>query len=201
MIDTKELMLDAAEALFAEHGYEGTTTRMLAKEAGVNIAMVSYYFGSKEKLFEALVESRAGVLRDKLISLTERDIDPWTKIELIVDYYVERILSNRNFHRILQREMTLQQRPELNQSISKILAKNRNEVIKIIKEGQKKGIFKQVDAEYTMASLVGTISHIAHLSGMDDISSGAVSKSTEEKIKNRLKKHLKEMLKSHLGVK
>ena len=100
MIDTKELMLDAAEALFAEHGYEGTTTRMLAKEAGVNIAMVSYYFGSKEKLFEALVESRAGVLRDKLISLTERDIDPWTKIELIVDYYVERIISNRNFHRI-----------------------------------------------------------------------------------------------------
>jgi len=200
VIDKKEQLLDAAEELFSEHGFEGTTTRMLAKESGMNIAMVSYYFGSKEKLFEALVESRAGALRDKLITINEREIDAWEKIELIIDYYVDKIFSNRCFHRILHREMTLQQRPELNENISKILAKNRNEVIKIIKEGQKNGDFKQVDAEYTMASLVGTISHIVHVSGIDLLSASSINKSAEEKMKVRLKKHLRELLKAHLCI-
>ena len=57
--DKQEIILSAAEKLFALHGFDGTTTRMLASEANVNIAMLSYYYGSKEQLFKALLESRA----------------------------------------------------------------------------------------------------------------------------------------------
>ncbi|HNO01068.1 MAG TPA: TetR family transcriptional regulator, partial [Chitinophagaceae bacterium] len=39
-----------AEKLFAEKGYNGTSVRDIAEKAGINLAMVSYYFGSKEKL-------------------------------------------------------------------------------------------------------------------------------------------------------
>ena len=48
----RERLLDTAERLFSEHGFEGTSVRDLASAAGCNIASVNYYFGSKERLYE-----------------------------------------------------------------------------------------------------------------------------------------------------
>ena len=48
--DTKERILDAAERLFAAHGFAGTSLRAVTKEAGVNLAAVHYHFGTKEDL-------------------------------------------------------------------------------------------------------------------------------------------------------
>ncbi len=45
--DKRQHLLDTAESLFAQQGYEAVSIRQLAAEAGVNVAMVSYYFGSK----------------------------------------------------------------------------------------------------------------------------------------------------------
>ncbi len=56
----KEKILEVAEELFAEKGFEGTSVRDIAQKAEVNIAMISYYFGSKEKLLEALIDMHAG---------------------------------------------------------------------------------------------------------------------------------------------
>jgi len=56
--DTKILILDAAEALFAESGYYRTTMRMITSRAGVNLASVNYHFGSKEALLDAVLERR-----------------------------------------------------------------------------------------------------------------------------------------------
>jgi AcrR family transcriptional regulator len=48
-------LLDAAHALFSEHGFDGTTTRAIAERAGVDAALIARYFGSKEKLYIAAV--------------------------------------------------------------------------------------------------------------------------------------------------
>lgn len=60
--DTKEMILDAAERLFATEGYHGTSIRAITKEAGVNLASINYHFGSKEALLEALFKHRFGPL-------------------------------------------------------------------------------------------------------------------------------------------
>ncbi len=54
----EENILFCAEKLFAEKGFEGTSTREISKEANVNISMISYYFGSKEKLLQRIFEYR-----------------------------------------------------------------------------------------------------------------------------------------------
>ncbi|NIA19854.1 MAG: TetR family transcriptional regulator [Xanthomonadaceae bacterium] len=54
--DTKQCILDAAERLFALHGYRNTSLRKITGEAGVNLAAVNYHFGSKEALLEAIFE-------------------------------------------------------------------------------------------------------------------------------------------------
>jgi AcrR family transcriptional regulator len=51
--DKQIQIIDIAERLFAERGFDGTSVRDIADEAGINVAMISYYFGSKEKLMEA----------------------------------------------------------------------------------------------------------------------------------------------------
>ena len=56
--DTKIRILDAAEKLFARHGFEGTSLRTLTGAAGVNLAAVNYHFGSKEVLIKAVIERR-----------------------------------------------------------------------------------------------------------------------------------------------
>lgn len=56
---TRERMLDAAEALFAMHGYHGTSMRDVAVAAGSRIALVTYHFATKDTLFGKVVERRA----------------------------------------------------------------------------------------------------------------------------------------------
>ena len=65
--DTASRILDAAEALFMEHGFDGTSMRMITGQAGVNLAAINYHFGSKEGLFQ-------GVFRRRLTDLNRRRV-------------------------------------------------------------------------------------------------------------------------------
>lgn len=58
--DTKTTILDTAEALFAEHGYDATSLRELTQQAAVNLAAVNYHFGGKERLAMAVLARRIG---------------------------------------------------------------------------------------------------------------------------------------------
>ncbi|WP_432720858.1 TetR/AcrR family transcriptional regulator [Jeongeupia wiesaeckerbachi] len=58
-LETSARILDAAETLFVEHGFHATSMRLITQAAGVNIAAVNYYFGSKDGLFKAVFERRA----------------------------------------------------------------------------------------------------------------------------------------------
>ncbi len=70
--DTKSRILDAAEQLFMEHGFEATSLRHLTSRAGVNLAAVNYHFGSKEDLFQAVLTRRLDALNQERIALLTR---------------------------------------------------------------------------------------------------------------------------------
>ena len=63
-VSRKDAILDAAEALFAEHGYDGVTLRAIAAQAGVDVALANYHFGRKHELFEQTFRRRAAILND-----------------------------------------------------------------------------------------------------------------------------------------
>src|SRR5215472_16232853 len=69
---TKERILDSAEALFMEHGFEATSPRQLTSAAGVNLAAVHYHFGSKEELFEAVLRRRLDPMNQERLALLTR---------------------------------------------------------------------------------------------------------------------------------
>jgi AcrR family transcriptional regulator len=85
---TKDKILDAAERLFAEHGYKGTSLRNVITAAGVNLAAVHYHYGSKEALLDAIVERRASpvnIERLQLLEEIERAADGKPSLEMILE--------------------------------------------------------------------------------------------------------------------
>ncbi|HEU4608677.1 MAG TPA: TetR family transcriptional regulator, partial [Chitinophagaceae bacterium] len=82
MSDKKTEILQAAEELFAQKGFDGTSVRDIAQHANVNLAMISYYFGSKEKLLEALIDYRSSYTAGILEELSaDQTLSPWDKID------------------------------------------------------------------------------------------------------------------------
>ncbi len=69
--DTRERILDVAEALFVEHGFEATSMRMITGRAGVNLASVNYHFGSKEALIQEVFRRRLTWLNQARLSELE----------------------------------------------------------------------------------------------------------------------------------
>ena len=70
--DTKTRILDAAESLFMEHGFEATSLRSLTAAASVNLAAVNYHFGTKEELFQAVLTRRLDPMNQERIELLQR---------------------------------------------------------------------------------------------------------------------------------
>ncbi|MEP7181691.1 MAG: TetR/AcrR family transcriptional regulator [Betaproteobacteria bacterium] len=68
-VATKDRILDAAEALFMEHGFEATSLRSITTTAGVNLAAVNYHFGSKEELFQAVLTRRLDPMNQQRVAL------------------------------------------------------------------------------------------------------------------------------------
>src|SRR3989337_4182783 len=70
--ETRTRILDAAEELFMEDGFEGTSMRLLTAKAGVNLAAVNYHFGSKDALIEALFRRRLDPMNAERIAALDR---------------------------------------------------------------------------------------------------------------------------------
>ena len=69
---TKDRILDTAEELFMEHGFEATSLRSLTTSAGVNLAAVNYHFGTKEELFQAVLMRRLDPMNQERVALLDR---------------------------------------------------------------------------------------------------------------------------------
>jgi len=161
MKDKREHIIETALNLFAQKGFEGTSIRDIAEKAAVNVAMVNYYFGTKEKLFEKIVEYKSLSTRNLLDELaSNKSLTGIEKIEAVIDSYIEKLFTHRTFHRLIQQELILNQRENLQDSIVCNFLPNTLIIKKIIETGIKKGEFKKIDVELTIATLFGTIHQI-----------------------------------------
>ncbi|MGF7232836.1 TetR/AcrR family transcriptional regulator [Arachidicoccus sp.] len=161
MTDKKAHIVNVAIELFSKNGFEGTSMRDLASAAGVNIAMINYYFGTKEKLFETIVESRSNQMRIVLEAVVQdKKMSAIQKVEKMIELQVEKVLERRHFHKVLQSEVMLNKRPDLNTAIGVIFKRNSLLYRTIIDEGYKSGEFKKVDAGLVVSTIVGTINHV-----------------------------------------
>jgi len=201
-MDKKEVILSTAMKLFGQKGFEGTSVREIAADADVNPAMISYYFGSKEKLFEKLVEHKAAFLKGVFAELVNnRSLTQLEKLFIVIDSYVDKMFQSPQFHHLLHRELSLERRPQMKNAISEILLRNFVSVRKIIQDGIESEEFNSIDPELTIASIIGTINHLLS----SEIMCRKILQKNKDfnpyqskKLKERISEHLKQLMRSHV---
>lgn len=189
-------IIETAERMFADNGFEGTSVRDIARESDVNVAMISYYFGSKEKLMEAIVVHRINHTRLTIESILQnKEYTPFQKVESLVDSYLNKMIKNKCFYRLMQQEPSLRDIHKISELIYEAKNKNMELMKKIINEGQKTGDFKKnIDIQFMMVSMVGTANHyMIHdsyykkVNGLEDLSDEDFFKHLKKKLSHNLK--------------
>lgn len=188
-------IINTAERLFAITGFDGTSVRDIAREAGVNLAMISYYFGSKEKLMEAVFEQRTTTIRLKVENLLQNtEMTNLEKVYILIEDYVEKFISQQEFHKIMMREQLIEKNTPIAAHIMELKKRNLQSIKKLIQDGQKSGEFKKnIDVVLMMTTMVGTVSQM--------ITSQRFYKemnNLEHMPEIEFRKHLKKKLSTHL---
>jgi len=191
-------ILQVAEKLFAEKGFDGTSIRSISKEAKINIAMVSYYFGSKEKLLESLIFLRTQDLKVRLENLFNEALTPVQKIEKFIELYVDKIHCNRHMYQILHFEVSYKKRAMDLEAFTSVKKGNLASLTKIIEEGQDLNVFKKdITIPLITPTILGTF---FHFQTNKTFFVEVLNLNTEEKfdqyIKNELTQHIQQTIKS-----
>src|SRR5690554_4315612 len=96
-ITTEEKIIRAADKIFTQKGYAATRTREIAEEAGTNLALLNYYFGSKEKLFRNVVREKLRMLLSAMGPIaSDENIPIDQKIKMISENYTQLLLENED---------------------------------------------------------------------------------------------------------
>src|ERR1700759_4757996 len=92
-LSTEEKILSAAKKVFLTKGMDGARMQDIADEAGINKALLHYYFRSKDKLFEQIFLDVAGALLPRIFAILESDRGLFEKIESFCDEYISQLIE------------------------------------------------------------------------------------------------------------
>lgn len=93
-LNTEQKILIAAKKVFIEKGLDGSRMQEIADEAGINKALVHYYYRSKGKLFEAVFHEAFFKLVPNVLSLLKQDLPLFDKIRFFTEKYIELFIDN-----------------------------------------------------------------------------------------------------------
>jgi TetR/AcrR family transcriptional regulator len=156
--ETRQRILDAAAREFAAHGLAGARTESIAAAAGVNKALLYYYFDSKEKLYTAALEMIAERVRDISMAVFLRDASPGERLLRSAISHFDRILAQQEFQSLMQQEMIRLHKGET--GVLPILIKRVFEPVMVmfqsmVREGIASGELINVDWQQMQLSALG----------------------------------------------
>ncbi|MGX8710289.1 MAG: TetR family transcriptional regulator [bacterium] len=135
--DTKLKIIQAAKKLFAQNGFDGTSTRDIVSSAGVNISLISYYFGSKENLFFALFERFPAPAYDRIPENCDRLLE---ELSGIIAGIVMLRFDEPDLVTILQQELYRQS--ARSEKLVELLAPTWNRIRALIELGKAQDLFR-----------------------------------------------------------
>jgi TetR/AcrR family transcriptional regulator len=153
--DATTAILDAAETLFARQGFAATTIKAIGKEAGVNSALLYYYFPDKERLYHAVLERRLGGASREVGSQLAAGMEPLDTLTALLRGYARRMHDAPSIPRLLVRELADHQAAHALPIIREIAAGLFRRICQVIEAGQARGdIRRELDPRFTAISLV-----------------------------------------------
>ncbi|HVE77797.1 MAG TPA: TetR family transcriptional regulator [Gemmatimonadaceae bacterium] len=158
---TRETILDAAEELFARRGFSATTIKQIAAGAGVNSALLYYYFDDKEALYRAVLGRLVEGLTARAASRMADDGDPASAVRGFVEGQTEYLLAHPRMPRIVVRELLEHDAKHAEAVIAQTAAKGFERLCGVIERGQKRGVFRRnIDARFAAISTIAQVVYV-----------------------------------------
>lgn len=149
--DTPSVILDAARQLFARHGYDGASVRAITQRAGVNLGAITYHFGSKRALFEAVIAAMAGPARERIVGAADTPGAPLERIEAMVRAFFHHLYENPDLPQLMVHVMlSADPVPEAGR---RTMAANVGTLARLIMEGQADGSIRPGDPRLMALSI------------------------------------------------
>ncbi len=150
--ETRASILEAAERIFAEAGLEGARTDAIAGSAGVNKAMLYYYFKSKAALYSAVLEANAAEFHRRADEVLSRRGSAGTILMRYVSSHLDFIGARPFYPRLIQRQLMAGDR-----TVDRLIRSHSlpvyQRLAKVVEKGMRTGEFRRMDVRHTLVSV------------------------------------------------
>lgn len=161
---TPDLILDAAEALFARQGFAATSIKQIGAEAGANPALIYYYFQSKEGLYRGVLERIFGTIAANAAALLASASGPQDAVPRLIGMQTEVMTTRPTFPRMFGRELVDHELSHAGSMVADLSARFFTRLCDMVRTGQEAGVFRaDMDPRFAAISVVSLIPffHIA----------------------------------------
>jgi len=155
---TRSAILNAAGKLYAESGLAGARTDGIAAAAGVNKALLYYYFKSKEGLYQAVVGSQVREFQQQACDVLSAKGPAGPILLRYVSHHFDFIGTHPHYPRIFQR-MMMEGDPGLERMIREHSLPLKKRLEALLERGMKSGEFRRLNKEHTLVSIAGLTAH------------------------------------------
>lgn len=156
--NTEDIIFDAAKKVFTEKGFDGTRMQEISEKAGINKALLHYYYRSKEKLFNAIFNNVFSKFVPNLINILESDKPLFEKIEFFVEHYIDFIIKNPHVPSFVLHEINRhpQRLVEIIGNKTGLIKNNAfSKFADIIKKEVENGNIEPIDPEQLIVNIIG----------------------------------------------
>ena len=152
----EQLILEIAEKLFIEKGYTGTRTTEIASEAGVNHALLHYYFRTKENLFNKIFEQKAAQLLGSFSITVDDDSSFMEKVKNVIETHFEFMYENPKLPLFIIREIVLDKERKnfILQNMLPIGKELHRKIKTVIRKEIRKGTIRPVKTDNLLLSII-----------------------------------------------
>ena len=151
-------ILDIAEELIAKKGFEGTSVRDISAMANINVAMISYYFRSKEKMMVNLYQYRVQKTREGFAEFTQtiKEGKPEMQLKEIINFVVKQLIKFNYFHGFVTQE--LRHNDKVKDTLLDFYQTCVTILDEVIQKGIVSGVFKRAaKSEDIISTIIGTV--------------------------------------------
>ena len=106
--DTQQLILNTARKHFVQKGYAGARTQEIADEAGINKALLHYYYRSKEQLFHEITINILSTIIPEFTKAIDNNGTVWEKLEIMVEKYIHTLSEHPDIPFFIMSEISQQ---------------------------------------------------------------------------------------------
>lgn len=150
--DTRTALLAAGRTLFARWGFDGASVRRITEEAGANLGAITYHFGSKRDLYEAVLEEELGPIVDRIGRIATSDGTGMERLESVVEALFDHLGRHPELPRLLLQELSAGKPPPA--PAAAMIGRNLGHVRAILADGIRDGSVRNGDPTLLALSVV-----------------------------------------------